>query len=332
LFDSAGGTTAYNVAAWNGASWAAVGGLPNIQTWALLSGDLGNGPELFAAGFNATGSIVARLTGPAWQPLGVFDNAVRALAVFDDGTGPALYAGGSFTMVDGMPASLVARWNGSWTSLGPPGISGTIDALTPFDDGSGPALWAMGFTSPQQPALTSGVVKITGAPWTPVLGPLMGYSSGRVALVPFDDGTGPALYLGATFTAVGSVASCGIAKFGALRPRVEVAQFGGAGGPVQVRNTWLLKNHEYYNVFSDTLCGTAGSGPYLGLCAPNPAPLLYQFGLPLGTAPIHFLAPLGSLTFGNYLLPPGLALDTICFDYTGGILGCVSKVARIIVQ
>jgi len=68
---------------------------------------------------------------------------VRALAVFDDGSGPALYAGGSFTRAGGGAANGIARWDGSgWSALGSGvGPSGRIvDALTVFDDGSGPAL------------------------------------------------------------------------------------------------------------------------------------------------------------------------------------------------
>jgi hypothetical protein len=56
----------------------------------------------------------------------------RALAVFDDGTGPALYAGG-----------VVAKWDGStWTALST-GL-GDVYALTVFDDGTGPALYVGG--------------------------------------------------------------------------------------------------------------------------------------------------------------------------------------------
>jgi hypothetical protein len=35
---------------------------------------------------------------------------VYALTVFDDGTGPALYAGGEFTTAGGTPASYIAAW------------------------------------------------------------------------------------------------------------------------------------------------------------------------------------------------------------------------------
>ena len=68
------------------------------------------------------------------------DGGVAALVAYDDGTGPALYAGGNFTT----PASRVAKWNGAaWSALGS-GINGTVTALGTYDDGTGPALYAGG--------------------------------------------------------------------------------------------------------------------------------------------------------------------------------------------
>ena len=70
--------------------------------------------------------------------------AVDAFTVFDDGTGPALCAGGSFTTAGGVAANDVARWDGSaWSPLGS-GVEDGVLALTAFDDGFGPALYAGG--------------------------------------------------------------------------------------------------------------------------------------------------------------------------------------------
>jgi hypothetical protein len=69
---------------------------------------------------------------------------VRSLTVFDDGTGPALYAGGLFTIAGGSSANKIAKWNGSsWSALGS-GMNDFVSALTVFDDGIGPALYAGG--------------------------------------------------------------------------------------------------------------------------------------------------------------------------------------------
>jgi hypothetical protein len=105
--------------------------------------DAGGGPELYAGGsFTAAGGVlasyIARWNGSTWSPLpGTSLNGyVRAMTVFDDGSGPALYVGGGFTTAGGAPADGVARWNGTdWSPLG----SGVAIALTQavFDDGSG---------------------------------------------------------------------------------------------------------------------------------------------------------------------------------------------------
>ena len=71
------------------------------------------------------------------------NDAVHALTVFDDGGGPALYAGGRFTTAGGVSANRIAKWNGtSWSALGAPGsgLRQLVNALAVFDDGSGPAL------------------------------------------------------------------------------------------------------------------------------------------------------------------------------------------------
>jgi hypothetical protein len=69
---------------------------------------------------------------------------VTALAVHDDGSGAALYAGGSFTTAGGAAANRIARWDGSaWTPLGG-GMNGEVLALAVHDDGSGTALYAGG--------------------------------------------------------------------------------------------------------------------------------------------------------------------------------------------
>lgn len=70
---------------------------------------------------------------------------VHALTVFDDGSGPSLYAGGEFTSAGGVAALGLARWEGSsWQTLAGAASDVLRDpvlyALTVFDDGAGPAL------------------------------------------------------------------------------------------------------------------------------------------------------------------------------------------------
>jgi hypothetical protein len=88
------------------------------------------------------------VAAPSWLPtfggLPGTDERVSALTVFDDGTGPALYAAGTFTIAGGVAANRVARWDGSqWTALGV-GTDDHVLALATFDDGRGTALYAGG--------------------------------------------------------------------------------------------------------------------------------------------------------------------------------------------
>src|SRR6185503_16876517 len=103
---------------------------------------------VLAGGLVANG--IARWNGSAWSALGsgVSGNlpTVYALTAFDDGTGPALCAGGSFFNAGGVHGPYVAKWDGAaWAALAN-GMSGDVHALAVFDSGSGPTLHAGGFT------------------------------------------------------------------------------------------------------------------------------------------------------------------------------------------
>ena len=94
-----------------------------------------------------------------------------------------------------------------------------------------------------------------------------------------------------------------------------------------------MPGHEYLNVFSPDVCpGAPGSGPYLGLCANDPNMLIAQAVLPTGVEPFHFTAYDRRRTFGPFQAQPGLTIDGICVDVTGGTLGCASAVSRVALQ
>src|SRR5437870_2189668 len=98
--------------------------------------DDGHGPALYVGGsFNRAGAITAHSLA-RWNGLGWLDanagggnTSIDALCVFDDGSGPALYAGGSLTNMGDVPAANIAKWNGtSWSALGS-GVDGYVLAL-----------------------------------------------------------------------------------------------------------------------------------------------------------------------------------------------------------
>src|SRR5262249_38993952 len=139
--------------------------------------------------------------------------SVIALAVFDDGTGPSLFAGGDFTTAGGVTVNYIARWNGSnWSTLGS-GMSGSVDALTVFDDGAGSALYAGGGFYTAGGIAARSVAKWNGISWSALGGGTGGQYDLVLALTDFDDGTGPALYAGGDFTRAGDASSSFIAKW-----------------------------------------------------------------------------------------------------------------------
>ena len=81
----------------------------------------GTGPALYVAGyFTAAGGVtatnIAKWDGASWSALGPpgtgTNNLVNSLAVYDDGAGPALYAGGYFTTAGGLASPYLAKWAG----------------------------------------------------------------------------------------------------------------------------------------------------------------------------------------------------------------------------
>src|SRR5262249_10296237 len=108
---------------------------------------------------------------------------LSALGVYDDGNGPALYAGGNFGTMSGTAANSIARWDGlGWSALGGGLRNADVRALAVFDDGSGPALY-VGMER------GSGTARGTGWSWaTP------GGCGPVAAMTVYDDGRGPALY------------------------------------------------------------------------------------------------------------------------------------------
>ncbi|MEQ8845886.1 MAG: GC-type dockerin domain-anchored protein [Phycisphaerales bacterium] len=157
---------------------------------------------------------------PGFAPLGSLsaegvDGTVRAMAVFDDGAGPALYVGGDFSAAGGAPASNIARWDGSaWSAVGG-GTNGTVLTLTVFDDGSGPALYAGGWFTTAGRAAANGVARWDGSAWG-ALGEGVAAPTGTppvINLLAHDDGSGPALYAAGGFETAGGQPARFIARW-----------------------------------------------------------------------------------------------------------------------
>jgi len=204
---------------WDGTSIFPVGIGMDSQPQAGVVFDDGTGEALYVGGFFTTAdgvpgtNRIARWDGSQWSALDDgLNGTVRALAVFDDGTGPALYAGGDFTLAGSTVVNRIAKWDGtSWSPLGD-GMNGRIWALEVYDDGSGPALFAGGGFTTAGGETAQRIAKWDGTSWT-------GLDSGMTARVRalevFDsgDGLGPALYVGGDFTTAGGFDSGRIARY-----------------------------------------------------------------------------------------------------------------------
>lgn len=215
-FARADGVTVNSIARWDGSAWQPLGSglLFNANpanVYALAVFDDGNGPALYAGGnLTSAGGVAASCTarwdGSSWSPLGSGIGGgsppdVRTLAVFDDGSGPALYAGGYFTQAGGASANRIARWNGSsWSRLGT-GIGGAglpvVYGLEVYNDGSGAQLHAIGKFTTAGGVAVEHVARWNGTAWSAV-GAGVTFYDGRDLAV-FDDGSGPRLFAAARF-------------------------------------------------------------------------------------------------------------------------------------
>ena len=176
----AAGIAASMIVKWDGSQWSPLGAGTNNVVHSLAVFDAGGGPALYAGGqFTSAGgsaaNYVARWDGSTWSPLGsgmggLSVPVVKALTVFDDGNGTALYAGGRFTTAGGAAASYIARWDGSsWSALGS-GVSAQVLALTVFDDGNGAALYAGGYFTSAGGVAAKGIARWNGTSWAGLAG------------------------------------------------------------------------------------------------------------------------------------------------------------------
>jgi hypothetical protein len=233
FFASIGTVAASHIAKWNGASWAALGsglgGSISTNVYALTEFDDGTGAALYVGGyFTLAGGLsanhIAKWDGSSWSALSTGVSApnnstsgVSALAVFDDGTGPALYAGGHFTTAGGVTVSHIAKWDGSaWSALGTGlGATDKVLALAVFDDGTGPALYAGGWITTAGGVSVQNIAKWNGTNWSG-LGSTMTavhYFPSVSTLTVFDNGSGAALYVGGLFQTIAGVTVNHLAKW-----------------------------------------------------------------------------------------------------------------------
>ncbi len=200
-----GGTIPIRV--WDGVAlaWSTISyGVTAARALTVFHAPSSSGPALVLAGgvvpvHDASVAQVASWNGASWTALthGVTTAAgVWTLVSFDDGSGNALYAGGSFTTIDGVSANHIAKWNGSmWSPMGS-GIDGSVNVLRVLDDGTGPALYAGGSFTLAGGTSASCIAKWSGSAWT-ALGAGTTNTVWDVAI--FDEGSGPRIFAAGEF-------------------------------------------------------------------------------------------------------------------------------------
>jgi len=244
----------FTSARWNGAAWTTMPGLSLAGGWssrALVStgSDLFTGGAFGVVGAGTAGANVARWNGSSWSAVGagLQGSWVNTLAVFDDGSGAKVFAGGQVQSSGAVHVANAARWDGvSWSPAGRSnGIHGWgVEAIATFDDGTGEALYVAGEFAGAGELVVSSIARRQGSTWTSI-----GEVAGVVrALMVFDDGFGPKLYAAGSFTSIGGV------------PAKSIARWDGSAWSFPLSGGVQLGPEPY---FSSLVAHDDGSGPAL---------------------------------------------------------------------
>jgi trimeric autotransporter adhesin len=121
----------------------------------------------------------------------------------DDGTGIAMYTGGTFTSIGGTAASRIAKWDGTaWSPLGSGILNNEVYAVASFGGG----LYAAGyFDGAGDVPGTEKIAKWNGSAWESIDAQLALWSNQLWGLTTWDDGTGEALYIAGNYENIGGV-------------------------------------------------------------------------------------------------------------------------------
>ncbi|MEO1086270.1 MAG: hypothetical protein AAFY88_18700, partial [Acidobacteriota bacterium] len=211
------------LATWDGAEWIPLGDAGDFAliggvVESMLTHDFGDGEELFVAGsFAGIDGLpmggIASWDGTSFSALGTsdvgVDGTVTALAIFDDGAGPALFVGGDFQEAGGVASPYLARWDGSsWSAPSPDAPDGPVHALEVYDDGGGPALFVGGNFDQVGALLVRHIAKWDGQQFSSLPGPIeVGVEAGFLptvfSLEAFDPGDGERLWVSGRFERAG---------------------------------------------------------------------------------------------------------------------------------
>ncbi|MBS0195896.1 MAG: hypothetical protein JSR77_03980 [Planctomycetes bacterium] len=214
------------VARWDGSSWSTLNSLSNATVNAMVYGDLGDGPRLYAAGtfygLSPT-PAVAKAGTQGWESVaaGQRYGIGNAIKIVNLGAGPRLIAAGLIGIQPSDQSPSYAYYpvaileSGRWRPMGT-NITGLVNAIEVFDDGGGPVLYATGdFTVDGQGAASGrNMARFNGLRWELVDGGLNG--DGWVLRAPATADRG--LLVGGNFSRAGALAAYGVAEIAACPP------------------------------------------------------------------------------------------------------------------
>ncbi|RKY18120.1 MAG: hypothetical protein DRQ55_14170 [Planctomycetota bacterium] len=212
-FGFPGGGASHGFARWKDGAWDDMGGVLGQPILDMVAFNDGAGVNLYVCGriLPPGGSSfwdVARWDGSTWTQVGIPNGGsiVYDLFVHNDGSGSALYAGGTFSVMSGVAAPNLARYDGSsWSAVGG-GPGGTVLSMTTYDDGSGSQLYAGGTFHSLTGDAGDYVARWDGASWSDLGGgpPLVSGHAVRALEVATLFGE-THLYVGGTFSDVNGI-------------------------------------------------------------------------------------------------------------------------------
>lgn len=233
-----------------------------------------------------------------WEPLAStmqpFAAQIRCLASTVEAVPhlpPGLFAGGSFTSINGVSASNAAIWTGGeWTPLGP-GLNGPVNDAVVFDpDGEGaefdPELYVTGDFTMAGATPVSRIARWNGSQWQ-ALGLGLDGTGRALHLWDADGGGGapPILVVGGSFTLAGGVPRQGIAGYSTF--------WTGLGDAAAGESALALTNLSSYGTGDNLYALFAAAGGQRRFVRLEPPPPLR------GTSPWPTVADLGTHPAGT---------------------------------
>jgi hypothetical protein len=173
-FTSIGGVpTPTGLARWRDQHWEGVGN--QTSAGPLIVYDDGTGPALYSTAFGSTitGEShrgLAKFDGQDWVLVGEMDPpgaiyTLNAITVFDDGRGPAIYLGGGFSNMGGVPAHGIARYGrDGWSTVGDGVHNGSISFMASMPTPRGPSLFMTGGFTTAGAGAVVGTARWIGCP------------------------------------------------------------------------------------------------------------------------------------------------------------------------